>query len=244
MGLLLLPMALLADEQPYLCEIGLQGGCGYYVGEAAPHIFQDVNYAAGLHFRYKFDKRWSIKVNGMYQVIKGPYQDYREPNNKKLEEYVENKKLTAADRWNSSMVNMDVTAEFNFLRFGMPEYDTRIKPYTPYLFLGIGAAVIPGPRGEWTNVAAYLPVGLGFKWQFSKRCALHVAWQHNIYFSDDLENVWMKNEEGKMINPLGNTYDLNKANVMNMDISSQLTVGFVFAFAAKKKICRTCEQEK
>lgn len=237
MGLLLLPMALWADEQPYMAELGLAGGCGYYVGEAAPHIFQDVRYAAGLHFRYKFDKRWSIKVNGMYQLVEGPYKDAREPNNPYL------KGFSADGRWKTQMVNMDVTAEFNFMRFGTPEYDTRIKPYTPYLFLGIGAAVIPGPKGEWTNAAAYLPVGLGFKWQFSKRCALHVAWQHNIYFSDDLENVWVKNEEGKMINPLGNTYGLNKANVMNMDISSQLTVGIVFAFAAKPKVCRTCEQE-
>lgn len=234
-------LPVMADDQPFQVEVGLQGGCGYYVGEAAPHIFQDVSYAAGLHFRYKFDKRWSIKVNGMYQVIQGPYKDYRELNNKKLEEYIESKKLTAADRWNSPMANMDVTAEFNFMRFGTPEYDIRIKPYTPYLFLGIGVAVIPGPKGEWTNAAMYLPVGLGFKWQFCKRCALHVAWQHNIYFSDDLENVWMKDG---VTNPLGNTYGLNKANIMNMDISSQLTVGIVFAFAAAPKVCRTCEQEK
>lgn len=45
-GLLLVSSWAIAEERPYLCEIGLQGGLGYYAGEAAPHIFQNVSYAA------------------------------------------------------------------------------------------------------------------------------------------------------------------------------------------------------
>ena len=40
-------------ERMYRCELGLQGGCGYYVGEATEYVFQDVREAYGLHFRYK-----------------------------------------------------------------------------------------------------------------------------------------------------------------------------------------------
>ena len=234
---LLLPMALLADDRPYLCEIGLQGGCGYYVGEAAPHIFQNVRYAAGGHFRYKFNNRWAVRLEGTYQLIEGPYKDYREPNNPYLISFPKD------GRWSSQMVNIDVAAEFNFLRFGMPEYDTRIKPYTPYLFLGVGVGILPGPRGNWTAAAAYFPLGIGFKWQCCKWVALHVQWQHNIYLSDDLENAWVANAEGKTINPLGNTYDLNKANIMNMDVTSQLTLGIVFSFGQKPKVCMLCDQD-
>ena len=230
-------MALLADNRPYLCEIGLQGGCGYYVGEAAPHIFQNVRYAAGGHVRDKFTNRWSIRMSGMYQLLEGSYKDYREPNNLYLSVFPKD------GLWSTKMANIDVAAEFNFLRFGMPEYDERIKPYTPYLFLGVGMGVLPGSRGDWTAVAAYFPVGIGFKWQFCKWGALHVQWQHNIYLSDNLENVWAENKEGKMINPLGNTYDLNKANIMNMDVTSQLTLGIVFAFGQKRKVCKLCEQD-
>lgn len=238
LGLLLLPIALRAEERPYLCEIGLQGGCGYYVGEAAPHIFQNVRYAAGAHVRYKFTNRWSIRMSGMYQLLEGPYKDYREPDNLYLSAFPKD------GLWFTQMANIDVAAEFNFLRFGMPEYDERIKPYTPYLFLGVGVGVLPGPKGNWTAAAAYLPLGIGFKWQFCKWVALHVQWQHNIYFSDDLENVWIKKMgDSKMINPLGNTYDLNKANIMNMDVTSQLTLGIVFAFGQKRKVCRICDQD-
>ena len=65
-----------------------------------------------------------------------------------------------------------------------------------------------------------------------------MAWQHNLCFSHDLENVWDMNR-----NLLGNPHNLNGSNIMNMDITSQLTVGIVFAFAQERKVCRTCEQE-
>lgn len=235
---LLFSWSVYAEQTPYLCEIGLQGGCGYYVGEAAPHLFQNVQYAAGVHFRYKFDQRWSLKLNGVYQLIKGPYQDYRNPDNQALVDYRTRNGLDDKSRWSSKMVNIDVTAEFNFLRFGLPEYDERIKPYSPYLFLGVGCGLIPGPAGDFGKIVAYIPVGIGFKWQFVKWGALHLSWQHNIYLSDDLENVWEGNS-----NLLGNTHNLNKTNIMNMDVTSQLTLGIVFAFAQRRKVCRMCEQE-
>ena len=55
-----------AQGMPYLCEIGLQGGCGYYVGDGSPHIFMNPREAYGIHFRYKFTKRWALqaKVSG------------------------------------------------------------------------------------------------------------------------------------------------------------------------------------
>ena len=70
--LLCLGMTAYAQEQrPYLCEIGLQAGCGYYVGDATPHIFTNPREAYGIHFRYKFTKRWALQVKGLTQRITG-----------------------------------------------------------------------------------------------------------------------------------------------------------------------------
>lgn len=216
-----------ADDRPYLCEFGVQAGCGYYVGDATMHIFNNPREAYGAHFRYKFTNRWALQVKGLTQRITGPtYNNRMQPTE---------------EMWSTQMINIDVMAEFNFFRFGGKTYDTRIKPITPYIFIGAGLAMYGkdmnvvawnwGDYGGKVPVAFYIPMGFGLKWKFSERMGLNLAWQHNIYMADNLEG----REE------LNNTYDLNGSNILNFDVASQLTLGIVFEFAKEKKVCRTCE---
>ncbi len=217
-----------ADEMPYLCEIGLQAGTGYYVGDAAPHIFMNPREAYGIHFRYKFTKRWALQAKVSGQRITG--NDFT----------MDGKKLDT--KWQTQMINVDVMAEFNFFRFdARNENDRRIKPYTPYIFIGIGTGMY---NGEWwpsqtkngkdiepgMHVAAYVPFGIGFKWKFAEFVGLNIAWQHNIYIADDLE----------CRKALDNTYQLNGWNWMNCDLTGMLTAGIVFEFARAPKPCRIC----
>ena len=216
-----------ADDRPYLCEIGAQGGIGYYAGDATEHIFQHVRETFGGHFRYKFDERWALQVKGLYHRIQGNV-----PQNVQ-QKLIEEGKYYEGDgvmptKWVTKMVNVDVMGEFNFVRLGLDSYDRRVKCYSPYIFLGIGMSLY---GNKYRKVAAYFPVGIGFKWKFAPQWGLNVAWQHNIYFADDLEQI-----EG-----LGNTYKMNGSNIMNCDVTSQLTLGIVFEFGKAKKICRHCE---
>ena len=127
------------NEQPYLCEIGLQAGCGYYVGDATPHIFMNPREAYGIHFRYKFTKRWAIQAKVSGQRIMG--YDYT----------MRGEKLDT--KWQNQLINVDVMAEFNFFRFGeFNKYDKRIKPYTPYIFIGLGAGIY-GAKEQNAKVA-------------------------------------------------------------------------------------------
>ena len=209
-----------AEDQPYLCEIGLQGGCGYYVGDAAPHIFMNPREAYGLHFRYKFTKRWALQVKASGQRITG--NDYT----------MRGQKLDT--KWQNQMINVDVMAEFNFFRFGSAnKYDKRIRPYTPYIFIGIGTGIYGADgnnRPTFNRVMAYVPLGIGFKWKFSEHCGLNLAWQHNIFMSDDLE----------CRETLDNKYQMNGWNWMNCDLTGMLTLGIVFEFAQSPKPCRIC----
>ena len=146
-----------AQGQPYLCEFGLQGGCGYYTGEATPHIFMNPREAFGLQFRYKFTKRWAIQAKLSSQRITG--NEYRFETGKMP--------VKLDSKWQNQLINADVMAEFNFFRFGEAnKYDKRIKPYTPYIFLGLGVGLY-GAEGytnaKYNKAAAYLPFGIGFK---------------------------------------------------------------------------------
>lgn len=132
------------------------------------------------------------------------------------------------------LISGDVVAEFNFFEYGNDWEMGRIKPYTPYIFLGVGL----GWYGiDWSRdsklgfpISLYVPFGVGFKWKFAPRWGLNIAWQHNLYFKDNLEAKA----------DLNNTNELNGSNILENDLTGQLMVGIVFDFAKAKKACKTC----
>ena len=220
-------MSASAQVQPYLCEIGLQGGVGYYVGDAAHHIFMNPREAYGVHFRYKFTKRWALQVKVSGQRIAG--YEYKFPTGQPP--------IRLNTKWTNQMVNTDVMAEFNFFRFGgSNKYDKRIKPYTPYIFIGMGVGVYGDMTADGSRkitAAGYVPLGLGFKWKFADRWGLNIAWQHNIYWSDDLEAQ----------KDLNDRFHMNGWNWMNCDLTGMMTLGIVFEFAHAPKACRVCNTD-
>ena len=212
-----------ADEQFYLCELGFQAGCGYYAGDATPHIFNHPREAYGLFYRYKFTRRWAIQAKVSGQRITG--NDFT----------IRGEKLDT--KWQTQLINADVTAEFNFFRFGSSgNYDARIRPYTPYIFIGLGVGMyngewwMPGSEKHGVQATAYVPLGVGFKWKFSEHCGMNVAWQHNIYMADNIE----------CRDALDNKHQLNGWNWMNCDVTGMLTVGLMVEFAPAPKACRIC----
>lgn len=198
-------------------EIGVQGGLMYYIGEANPKMFQHIREAYGAEISYLFNKRWSLMLQGTAGRIAG---------------------LTATEQglpdpkgtlWTNYLVNIDVMARFNFLPFGpMDKYDKGVKPYTPYIFAGIGTTI----HNHFSNVAVYIPVGVGFRWVCSEHVGMYLAWQNNICFADNLEPVPNYN----------NIHKLNGNNVLNLDMVSTLQFGIVFEFAKEKSVCKFCKE--
>lgn len=217
--LLLLSCAGWAAPSNYHCELGVGGGLGYYIGDATRYPFMDIRETYGGLFRYKFNQRLALQVKGMYQHIAGPQR------------YANGDYMFSEDgqkvRWENRIASIDALAEYNFMRFGAKTYDRRIKPYTPYIAVGLGMSLY---GQQYHDVACYMPVAVGFKWKFSEHCGLNIAWQHNIYFADNLEGT----------NNFDNTYDLNGLNIMNRDVTSQIILGIVFEFAKEKAVCRMC----
>lgn len=204
-----------AMKPMYHCELGLQGGCGYYVGDASKIIFNNAREAYGLYFRYRFDQRWALKVNAGGQRIVGYQPDALGIVNK-------DKKL-----WTNQLVSADVLGEFNFFRFGPVQYDDRVKPITPYIALGLGCVL----HNDFKKLTPYMSFALGMKWQVASRCMLTLAWQNNLCFGDNLENE-----------PLyDNIHGLNGTNILNNDLIGGVMLGISVMFAPDKKVCRLCQ---
>ena len=204
-----------ANDRIYRLEAGIDGGCCYYVGDANRTIFKNIREAYGASVRYMFDRRWSIRAKGMQEHIVGYNPD------------ASGMADNTAGQWSNRLVNIDVVGEFNFFPFGDVRYDSRIKPITPYIALGIGTSI----HSNFKKVAAYMPFIIGAKWRCAKHLTIHLAWQHNVYFSDGMENVEAYN----------NSYNLNGGNIMNMDVTGTLVAGLAIAFVQDSKVCRTCK---
>jgi len=194
-----------AEDEHYLMEFGALAGGSYYVGEASPHVFMHIRPAYGGYFRYKFDKRWNFTAKALYTDIKFDYQEINLSNH---------------------YVHIDASAEYNFLPYGIAKYDSRIKTYTPFMYVGLGGTL----HNNMSKVGIYVPFGIGFKWNFARHGHLSILWQHQLYFSDDIEGVEL----------FDNHNDLNGWNVLNNDWFSTFVMSLSFDFLTKVKTCKQC----
>lgn len=230
--MLMFPLVTYADAKGYRCEVGVQLGGGYYVGDVNKHIFMTPLEVYGGQFRYKFDQRWALQVKAQRQRLSFEYK---------------------STTYYNPVLHLDATAEFNFFRFGIDAHDRRVKRFTPFVFLGIGASVFardashkghtdyPLLNGQQpllvqakeVGAGIYLPVGFGLKWKFHERWQLQAAWQHQVYVikGDGLEGLAELDDPDNM----------NGTNILNNDYVSTMTIGVVYEFARKKRICHFCE---
>ena len=249
MWMLLSSASVLAEDKFYRLEVGVQAGGAYYMGELAPYAFTSWSETYGLQLRCKIDERWAMQFKAQRQRVINKLR-------------AENQWSLPEGRYQNPMWHFDITGEYNFFHFGIHEYDIRMHDVTPFMFVGVGFTAYnqyainqPGyPMLGWTSkvnkdnktvwdyqepgFAMYIPVGIGLKWKFAQRWQLQLAWQHQLYIvnGDGLEGEFSDEHPGL----LNNSHQMNGTNILNNDVTSTFTAGFVFEFAPDKKICVHC----
>ena len=237
--LLLVSVFAQGESNMYRLEMGVQAGLGYYAGELAPHAFMSQSETYGIQARAKIDQRWAIQVKGQRQrVVNAISKD--------------NVWGLSKGSYVTPMWHFDVVGEFNFFRYGLDPYNIHMRAVSPFMFVGLGFTAYNKLASQMTSYpvleissegnmdyAMYIPVGVGLKWKFAERWQLQAAWQHNVYVlnGDGLEGIYDIHRKDLF----NDSHGLNGSNVMNNDVTSTITVGIVFEFAADKKICPFCK---
>ena len=183
-----LPLWLSAQEvTTFMFDGGIQGGYSYIIGDSG----FDSYVVAGIHVRYKFDQRWSLRAQVQQHVY------------------------PAKSEWG----NIDISAEYNFFRYGIDEYDLRVNAVSPFIAIGVGITstlkeLKTDPVSGLKRV--YVPIGIGVKWKFADKWQLQATWQHQVYLTrDDLDKMG---------------WDGAITNIMNNDVLSTFTVGLSIDF--------------
>lgn len=201
--LLIIPLflAIMLNVSAQRNEIGVFLGTSYYLGDLNPSKhFLLTKPAGGIVYRYVFNPRWAIKMNGLYGTVAG---------DDAVSKFNEQRNLS----FKSGLFEMSTQLELNFLPYvtGNKEEDY----FSPYIFGGISVFSF-NPKAEYagtwyelkqlgtegqgtseyssirkpyslTNVS--FPFGLGFKYSIGKSICIGAEWGLRKTVTDYLDDV-------------------------------------------------------
>ncbi|MBD5233535.1 MAG: porin family protein [Bacteroidales bacterium] len=203
-----------AQTAPYKFDFGVDLGMSGYIGDAnGSNIFKRPGFDGDLSFRYNGDTRWAIR--GMFSTFG-------------LSGSTEGMANVLPDQavytFSSQIYELSARGEFNFFAYGIGETYKRLKRWSPYLTVGIGAAL--ASSGGNTYVAPTIPMGLGIKYKLSERWNLGVEFTMTKAFNDHFDGA-----------DLADLNLIKTAFYKNTDWYSRLTIGISYEFG---KRCETC----
>ncbi|MBP5135363.1 MAG: outer membrane beta-barrel protein [Paludibacteraceae bacterium] len=163
----------------YSCELGLQGGCSFYLGDANPNApFHTPRPSFGGFFRYNINPRYALKLAVSRNGVKGDTRDFKNrfPNN-------------AEASFKRNFLDVSARAEFNFFDYGLPAYNRDCKWFSPYIFVGIGLTTYNDEYQDMKRKTVNMPYGIGVKFKFKGRFNAGVEWSLHTLFIDDFDVV-------------------------------------------------------
>ena len=177
MLLMLLAIHVPAVAQQHKYEVGPSLGMTGYLGEGNNgNLFKHPSFTVGGLFRYAHNSRWAFKANLNYANIRG---DSKSDENT----YPDGQTYS----FTSNLIDLGLTAEFNFLNFGRGPAYKKYKPISPYMVAGVGF-VFAICNGH--NQASFtIPLGIGVKYKFKDRLNLAFEFTMRKEFSDRIDGL-------------------------------------------------------
>lgn len=201
-------------EESYKFDFGAGLGMSGYLGDAnRSNLFKHPGFAVNASLRYLFDSRWSLRGIFTTASLKGNTADWSN--------YVpEQRDFTA------QIYDLGIRGEVNFFAFGIGETYKRLKRWTPYLSVGLGATL--SSSGGKSFAALNIPMAFGIKYKVKPRFNLEATFTMTKTFSDHIDG-----------DGLADLYLIKSSFLKNTDWYGTLTIGFTYEFG---KRCVTCHR--
>lgn len=173
-GLLLTIFTANIQAQEYKYEIGGAGGASFYMGDAnRSRLYLHSGMSGGFLFRYNLNFLWSIKTGLFVANVSGKSED---SNN--------TFPFTGQASFHRTLAELGTQVEFNFFRYSDKYAYLGTKPYTPYLFTGVGVTYASGNKAF---IGANLPFGIGLKYKLKNRMNIGIEFSMRKLFDDDFD---------------------------------------------------------
>ena len=205
--LFMMSAVLPVKAQDYKYEIGGMLGMTGYLGDVNnSNMYTHPGIVGGGIFRYNHNSRWAFKSTLSLATISGDSKsiDMKFPEG---EEY----------QFSSSLIDLGLTAEFNFLNFGVGPPYKKLKPISPYMVAGVGFVFA---MCNGSNQASFtIPIGIGVKYKYKDRLNLGFEFTMHKEFSDRIDGLsdlfgikhsFAKNTDWYSFAALSVTYEFGK----------------------------------
>jgi hypothetical protein len=185
----------------FVGEFGISAGIAQYFGDLNPdYHFNTPKPAVGIFFRKQITDYIAVRVQGQFAQL--GYSDVYNTQNAVF--------LRRNLSFNTNIWELGFQGDFNFLRFIPGDGDHRA---TPYLTFGVGMfsfdpyAYLEGQkyylrelgtegqaagydgRKPYNNIAAFFPLGVGYKYNLNPRMNIGVEIVYNFTTTDYIDDV-------------------------------------------------------
>jgi hypothetical protein len=163
-------------------DIGFYAGTSYYMGDINPSRYlYSPGFAIGPLYRYNFELRNSIRISAVYFTLHASDQDFSDPL-----------QLQRNASFSGNYLDIATVYEFNFL-----PYKTTNRKYNHSFYLtgGIGYTIVFSSADSSNNFAS-IPVGMGYKFNITKKMAAGAEISIHKTFTDLIDGVENFNLEG------------------------------------------------
>jgi hypothetical protein len=189
---------------------GFIGGTSY-MGDINPANPARINknIAFGGQIKRSFDPYWSLKLAVMHGTIEGDDAKSNDP-------FAKQRNL----RFYTPLTEISLQTEFNFFNY-VPSVSKKL--YTPFLFAGIGLVGFnpkttylgeevelrrfgtegQDPAASYRNYTVSVPLGFGFKYNFSGKWSLIAEAGYRTAYSDFLDDVSERYPDPAKLNSSG-----------------------------------------
>ncbi len=172
------------QSAPYKFDIGAQLGMSGYIGDAnRSNPFAHPGFDGEISMRYLPDTRWALRAVLSTFSLSGDTRDMSDvlPSG-------------AAYSFSAQAYELSVRGEFNFLPYGIGETYKRLRRWSPYLTVGVGAAL--SASGGSTTVVPTVPMGAGIKFKATPRLNLGLEFTMTKAFGDHIDGAELADLNG------------------------------------------------
>jgi hypothetical protein len=199
---LLLPLVLSGALRAQVSELGITGGVSYYIGDLNPlrHYPANTHLAGGAFYRYNFDPRYAIRLQGLFTRLEA--WDYNSDDPLQLRRNL---------GFRTNLFEASALLEINFLKYrSLDRKDNHL--WTPYVFVGLAYFHFNpqgllddtwydlqplGTEGQGTSAGGEpysldvmsIPFGVGFKFALTDKLDLGLEWGLRRTYTDYLDDV-------------------------------------------------------